>query len=288
MIIDKLYEVIKNNGHVCVGIDTSLDYIPESFLTQFKFKADAIYNFNKEIIDQTKDIAACYKIQIAYYESLGIDGLIAYKNTLQYIRKLGAIVISDIKRGDISKTAEMYAKAHFQGDFETDFITLSPYMGIDSIEPYLDYVKNKEKGLFVLVRTSNNGAKDFQYLKTKEDKNIYDIIGEKIQRLGREYIGLCGYSSLGAVVGCTHIDEGIKIRKELNSTFFLIPGYGAQGGGAKDVAIYLKDGNGGVVNSSRKILLAYKYIENGENNFGKHARNEALRMRDEILREIRI
>lgn len=286
MIIDRLYDSVKKRGHVCLGLDTSLDYIPKGFLNKFQSEDEAIFNFNKEIIDATYDEVACFKVQIAYYEAYGIKGLLAYKKTLKYIKSKGALVIADIKRGDIANTAEMYAKAHFEGDFESDFITLSPYMGMDSIEPYLSYVKNKEKGIFVLVRTSNKGAEDLQYLSSG-DRRIYNIIGEKLHKVGQDYLGECGYSSIGGVVGCTHIDEGIELRRKLSNMFFLIPGYGAQGGRAEDVAFYLKEGNGGVVNSSRGILLAYKKHENGEAHFEKFAREEVLRMKAEILSAIR-
>lgn len=287
MIIDRLYESVNKNGHVCVGLDTGIEYIPKDILDRNTSLEDAVFEYNKTIIDATLDITACYKVQIAYYEALGLLGLSAYKRTLQYIREKGSIIIADIKRGDISKTAEMYAKAHFEGDFESDFVTLSPYMGLDGLEPYLPYVKNKEKGLFVLVRTSNKGAEDIQYINTSENKKVYTEVGGKIQQLGNEYLGSCGYSSIGGVVGCTHVEEGIKLRKDLDKMFFLIPGYGAQGGTAEDVALYLKGGNGGVVNSSRGILLAYKKHEDGEKYFGDYARKEAIRMREDILRAVR-
>lgn len=283
MIIDRLFKTIEEKGHVCVGLDTDIAYIPEGFRAKFDNIGDAIFEFNKAIIDATVDVAACFKPQIAYYETYGIDGLRAYSRTMQYLKEKGALSIGDIKRGDISKTAEMYAKAHFDGEFEADFITLSPYMGLDSIEPYLPYVKNKEKGVFVLVRTSNKGSKDIQYVGTAGDRRVYNVVGELINNLGKEYMGECGYSCVGGVIGCTHVDEGIEIRKALDSTFFLIPGYGAQGGKAEDVALYLKDGNGGVVNSSRGIMLAYKGKEDGDINFAKYAREEVIRMRDEIL-----
>lgn len=287
MIIDRLFKTVEEKGHVCVGLDTDLSYIPNTFLNKFSSLEEGIFEFNKAIIDETIDVAACYKPQIAYYEALGISGIMAYKKTLEYIKLKGGISIGDIKRGDISKTAEMYAKAHFEGDFEADFITLNPYMGLDSIEPYLPYIKKKEKGVFLLVRTSNKGAKDIQYIDTLDGKKVFNLVGQKIQNLGKECIGECGYSSIGGVVGCTHVEEGIELRKELNSMFFLIPGYGAQGGKAEDVALYLKNGNGGVVNSSRGIMLAYKKYEDGEVNFAKYARKEAIRMRDEILRAVR-
>ncbi|MBP2023968.1 orotidine-5'-phosphate decarboxylase [Clostridium punense] len=286
MIIDKLYKAVEEKGHVCLGLDTDISYIPEGFLKSFESIEEAVFNFNKEIIDETFDHVACYKPQIAYYEALGIEGLKAYSRTLKYIKEKGGISIGDIKRGDIAKTAEMYAKAHFQGEFEADFITLSPYMGMDTIEPFLDYIKNHEKGVFVLVRTSNKGAEDIQYIESKGSRRIYNIVGEKIKSLGEEVKGNCGYSSIGAVVGCTHVDEGKELRQSLDSTFFLIPGYGAQGGKAEDVALYLNQGNGGIVNSSRGILLAYKNKEQGEKYFAKYAKEETIRMKEEIAEAI--
>ena len=176
----------------------------------------------------------------------------------------------------------MYAKAHFTGDFEADFITLSPYMGLDSLSPYLPYFEKQEKGAFVLIRTSNEGAKDIEYLPTENNLRVYHVVGQKINEMGKPYMGKCGYSSIGGVMGCTHADEAAEIRAMLDSTFFLIPGYGAQGGKAEDIAKYLRDGNGGVVNSSRGILLAYRKQENGDTDFAGCARAEAIRMRDDI------
>jgi orotidine-5'-phosphate decarboxylase len=199
------------------------------------------------------------------------------------LRERKALIIADVKRGDIAKTAEMYAKAHFSGDFEADFMTLNPYMGMDTIAPFLPFIKDNEKGVFVLIRTSNEGAKDIEYLQIAENKKrVYNVVGEKINVLGKDYLGRCGFSSIGGVMGCTHADEARDVRQQLDTTFFLIPGYGAQGGKAEDIALYLKNGNGGVVNASRSILLAYKKIENGEARFNEHARNETIRMRDEI------
>lgn len=282
MIIDRLFDSVKRKGHVCVGLDTDLSYVPEFLKEKHSSISDAIFQFNKTIIDSTADYASCFKVQIAYYEAYGIEGLVAYKKTLEYLRNERQIAIADIKRGDISKTAEMYAKGHFEGDFEADFITLSPYMGLDSIEPYLDYVKKKEKGLFVLVRTSNEGAKDIQFIDTKDGEKIYTAVGKKIQNLGADYMGSSGYSSIGGVVGCTHVEEAKEVRKSLDKTFFLIPGYGAQGGGANDVLPLLKDGNGGVVNSSRGILLAYKKDDRDALKFGEYAREEAKKMKEAI------
>ena len=286
MIIDKLFSHVASKGHVCVGLDTDYEYLPTNFSKTFSHVADALFLFNKQIIDATLDVSACYKVQIAYYEAFGIQGLEAYRKTLAYLREQKAIIIADVKRGDIAKTAEMYAKAHFSGDFEADFITLNPYMGMDTISPFLPFIKDNEKGAFVLIRTSNEGAKDIEYLSVENNKRVYNIVGEKLNALGKEYIGKCGFSSIGGVMGCTHADEARDVRQHLDSTFFLIPGYGAQGGKAEDIALYLKNGNGGVVNASRSILLAYKKVENGEANFGECARNEAIRMRDEIRSKI--
>lgn len=284
MSIDKLFNRVKERGVVCLGLDTSLEYIPKYILEE-KNISDAIFYFNKEIIDKTFDVVACFKVQIAYYEALGIDGMIAYKNTLEYLRKKDAIIIADVKRGDISATAAQYAKAHFEGDFEADFITLNPYMGMDSIEPYLEYLKEKNKGVFVLLRTSNEGAYDFENLEISNGDKVFNVVGDKIQKLGYELKGECGYSKIGGVVGCTHLEEGQNIRNKYSDMFFLIPGYGAQGGSAKDIKTYLNNGNGGVVNSSRAILLAYKK-ENREKEFALCAREAAIKMRDDINKEI--
>lgn len=280
LIIDKLYERVEERGVVCLGLDTDASYIPQHILSG-KSLDEAIFQFNKEIIDATLDVVACYKVQIAYYEALGLAGLIAYKNTLQYLREKDAIIIADIKRGDIAATASQYAKAHFTGDFEADFITLSPYMGMDSIEPYMPYMESGKKGVFVLVRTSNKGAEDFENLDIEGEKKLYNEVADKITEAGQTVKGRYGYTAIGGVIGCTHVEEGKEIRNRYSNMFFLIPGYGAQGGTAKDVALYLKNGNGGVVNSSRGILLAYKK-ENKELEYAECARNEAINMRDAI------
>ncbi len=285
LIIDKLYERVEERGVVCLGLDTDASYIPQHILSG-KSLDEAIFQFNKEIIDATLDVVACYKVQIAYYEALGLAGLIAYKNTLQYLREKDAIIIADIKRGDIAATASQYAKAHFTGDFEADFITLSPYMGMDSIEPYMPYMESGKKGVFVLVRTSNKGAEDFENLDIEGGKKLYNEVADKITEAGQTVKGRYGYTAIGGVIGCTHVEEGKEIRNRYSNMFFLIPGYGAQGGTAKDVALYLKNGNGGVVNSSRGILLAYKK-ENKELEYAECARNEAINMRDAIRAAIK-
>ena len=285
MSTDKLFERVNERGVVCLGLDTAIEYIPNHIL-EGKSISEALFEFNKQIIDATLDVVACYKVQIAYYEALGMEGMIAYKNTLQYLREKDAIIIADIKRGDIAATASQYAKAHFTGDFEADFITLSPYMGMDSIEPYLPYMKENNKGVFVLIRTSNKGAEDFENLDLVDGKKLYTAVGDKLAELGKEVKGKHGYSQIGGVIGCTHVEEGKEIRDRYKDMFFLIPGYGAQGGKAEDVAIYLNNGNGGVVNSSRGILLAYKK-QNREMEFALCAREEAIKMRDEINKAVK-
>lgn len=154
MIIDRLYEAVKEKGFVCVGLDSHLDYIPNYIKEKHEKISDIIFEYNKTIIDATSDIVAIYKPQIAYYEANGLEGLIAYQRTLRYLKEKGLLSIGDVKRGDIASTAKEYAKAHFKGEFEADFITLNPYMGMDSITPYLDYLKTGEKGVFVLLRAS--------------------------------------------------------------------------------------------------------------------------------------
>lgn len=282
MIIDQLFQNVADKGHVCVGLDTDLEYLPKDFLSKFPHISDALFHFNKEIIDATVDVSACFKVQIAYYEAYGMQGMEAYKRTLEYLRQKDTVIIADVKRGDIAKTAEMYAKAHFTGDFEADFITVNPYMGLDTITPFFTFIQNNNKGLFVLIRTSNEGAKDIEYLPTENNQRVYNAVGEKINALGKDFIGKSGFSSIGGVMGCTHADEAKAVREALDSTFFLIPGYGAQGGKAEDISLYLKNGNGGVVNASRSILLAYKKVENGAANFAEYSRLEAIRMRDDI------
>ena len=279
--MDKLCEAVAARGPVCVGLDTDFSYLPEGFAKAELTAGENIVRFNKAVVDATKDVAGCFKVQIAYYESLGLDGIRAYKETLDYVKAAGMPVIADIKRGDIAKTAEMYAKAHFEGDFEADFITLAPYMGLDSIRPYLPYVTAAGKGLFVLVRTSNPGAKDFEYEKLADGRHVYDMVGDKLHELGGECMGEKGYSSLGLVIGGTHIEEAAEIRARYEDSFFLIPGYGAQGGTADDIARYLdKHSNGGVVNSSRAVLLAYKKQPGVA--FDEAARNECIKMKEAI------
>jgi len=266
--IDRLFEAVAAKGHVCVGLDTSAEYVPPAEKRRAASDAEAVLAYNKALVDATFDIAACYKVQIAYYEEMSLPGLSAYAQTLQYIRKKNCLAIADIKRGDIADTAARYAKAHFENEFEADFVTLSPYMGMDSVEPWLAYAESRGKGAFVLMRTSNKGMRDFEYLNidapnaaafsaTPPARRLYHAVGDKLSELAAAHSGKYGYGAFGAVVGCTEREEAAEIRKNYPCLFFLIPGYGAQGGAADDAALLLRDGNGGVVNASRSILKAW-------------------------------
>ena len=296
--MDKLFEAVAERGHVCVGLDTAVDYIPEK--ERRSSPAESVLAYNKAIIDATIDIAACYKLQIACYEEMGIAGLQSYAATLKYIRGNGALAIADIKRGDIADTASRYARAHFGGDFEADFVTLTPYLGMDSIEPWLEWADKKGKGAFVLMRTSNKGRRDFEELELKGEtprRKLYDAVGARLSGLTVGRLGKHGYGAFGAVVGAdpqtpAEREEAAAIRAALPNLFFLIPGYGAQGGAASDAALLLREGNGGVVNASRSILKAWqgrvsadgvKLAEADNGYAGKAARQAAIEMRDAIL-----
>lgn len=281
-LMDRLFQAVEEKGHVCLGLDTDLSYLPEGFTAQYRDEYEAMLAFNQTIIDATLDVTAVYKVQIAYYEALGLEGLTVYAKTLAYLKTRGAMVIADIKRGDIAKTAEMYAKAHFTGVFEADFLTVNPFMGMDTLQPFFPYLENGEKGLFALVATSNPGASDIEGITAADGESVSEKTGAMIQQLGAPFIGQCGYSSIGAVVGCTNRAQTTAIRERLSSTFFLIPGYGAQGGKAEDMKDYLKNGNGGVVNSSRGILLAYRKPDYAGQTYAEAARAESIRMRDDI------
>jgi orotidine-5'-phosphate decarboxylase len=289
--MDRLYEAAAAKGHVCVGLDTAAEYIPHAELRRASSPAEAVLAYNRALIDATLDVAACYKVQIAYYEELGLAGLESYARTLTYIRERGSLAIADIKRGDIADTAARYAKAHFDGDFEADFVTLSPYMGMDSIEPWLSWADTKGKGAFVLMRTSNKGMRDFEYRELKTGGRLYDTVGDRLSELSAAHPGRYGYGAFGAVGGCTERDEAAAIRSKRSSLFFLIPGYGAQGGAADDAALLLRNGNGGVVNASRSILKAWMSgadPEAADNRIAAEAaRTAATAMRDAVRSAVR-
>jgi orotidine-5'-phosphate decarboxylase len=305
--MDKLFETVAQRGHVCVGLDTAADYIPEKERCRATTEAEAVLAYNKAIIDATIDVAACYKVQIAYYEEMGLAGLETYAKTLKYLRDRGALAIADIKRGDIADTASRYARVHFAGDFEADFVTLSPYLGMDSIEPWLEWAGKKGKGAFVLMRTSNKGRKDFEcreLIGGNPPQKLYDAVGDKLSELAAAHLGKYGYGAFGVVVGADpqseeERKEAAAIRAERSNLFFLIPGYGAQGGAASDAALLLREGNGGVVNASRSILKAWQIAaqnatqseaqggDAGNAFAGQAARRAAIEMRDAILNVVK-
>ncbi len=259
-----LQEMAVKNGPLCVGLDTDPSYLPLSVLSVFDNPAQAVLAYNKEIIksvERTKS-ACCFKIQIAYYEAMGLAGMEVYKKTLDYIKETGIPVISDIKRGDIAATAGAYAKAHFSGDFETDIITVNPYMGFDTLTPFAEYCATSKgsKGIFVLLRTSNPGMVDIEQQELKSGDLVLEKVGSELERLSSEWKKTypeqtC--SPIGAVVGCTEESDAKALRAAYPDIFFLIPGYGAQGGAARIAATLLLNA-GGTVNSSRGILCAWK------------------------------
>lgn len=259
-----LQEMAVKNGPLCVGLDTDPSYLPLSVLSVFDNPAQAVLAYNKEIIksvERTKS-ACCFKIQIAYYEAMGLAGMEVYKKTLDYIKETGIPVISDIKRGDIAATAGAYAKAHFSGDFETDIITVNPYMGFDTLTPFAEYCATSKgsKGIFVLLRTSNPGMVDIEQQELKSGELVLEKVGSELERLSSEWKKTypeqtC--SPIGAVVGCTEESDAKALRAAYPDIFFLIPGYGAQGGAARIAATLLLNA-GGTVNSSRGILCAWK------------------------------
>jgi len=290
MNMDILFDNVESKGHVCVGLDTAADYVPELERKKAANDAEAVLAFNKALIDATYDVSACYKVQIAYYEEMGIEGLKAYSETLKYIKQKNSLSIADIKRGDIADTAQRYANAHFAGEFEADFVTISPYMGMDSVEPWLKEAQKSGKGAFVLMRTSNPGMRDFQWLSTQGESHLYNVVGNKMANIANSNTGKRGYGIFGVVVGCTEKEEAEEIRKSYGSLFFLIPGYGAQGGAARDVALLLQNGNGGVVNASRSIITAWKNekTENADNLFAAQAARKAvIKTRDDIREAIK-
>ena len=258
--MSRLQDACRKNGPLCIGLDTDPSYLPESVIAKYPSKEEAVLAYNKGIVDAASQYAGCYKVQIAYYEAMGLKGMEVFAKTVQYIRSKNIPVISDVKRGDIADTAKAYAKAHFQGDFETDIITINPYMGFDTLEPFMSFFP--EKGAFVLLRTSNPGMQDIENQPLSNGKPVLSLVGNKLNQLADEYAAShpeeC--SPFGAVVGCTEEEDARKIRDMYPDVFFLIPGFGAQGGKAR-IAATLLDKAGGAVNSSRGILTAWKKDE---------------------------
>lgn len=291
-MINKLISNIrKTNAPIVVGLDPMLNYIPEhiqkkafaEFGETLEGAAEAIWQYNKGIVDATFDLIPAVKPQIAMYEQFGIPGLIAYKKTVEYCKSKDLVVIGDIKRGDIGYTSAAYAVGHLgqvqvgskkYAGFDEDFATVNPYLGSDGVKPFMDVCKEEKKGIFVLVKTSNPSSGEFQD-RVIDGRPLYELVGEKVAQWGDELMG-DGYSYVGAVVGATYPEMGKVLRKIMPKTFILVPGYGAQGGkGADLVHFFNEDGLGAIVNSSRGIIAAYKqekYKEFGAENYADASR----------------
>ncbi|WIF95705.1 orotidine-5'-phosphate decarboxylase [Caminicella sporogenes] len=301
MFIDYLIESIKKKkSPVVVGLDPRLELIPDcvkkkyydKYGKTFKAASETILEFNKVIIDNVYDIVPAVKPQIAFYEQYGIEGLDAYIKTCKYASSKGLLIIGDVKRGDIGSTSKAYSSAYIgksdiEGEkleaFPADAVTVNPYLGDDCLKEFIEDVEKYSKGIFVLVKTSNPSSSQIQNLMSG-DKKIYEIVALMVDGWSSNYVGEYGYSSIGAVVGATYPEEAKMLRKLMPNSYFLVPGYGAQGGTAEDVVnSFNDDGLGAVVNSSRAILYAYKREEDKlVENYGAAARKEAMKMRDAI------
>ena len=301
-MINKLVaEIKKKDAPVVVGLDPMLGYVPEH-LTKKAFEefgetlegaAEAIWQYNKGIVDAVYDLIPAVKPQIAMYEQFGIPGMMAFKKTVDYCKEKGLVVIGDIKRGDIGSTSTAYAVGHlgkvtvgsrqYYG-FDEDFVTVNPYLGSDGVNPFIDVCKEEKKGIFVLVKTSNPSSGEFQD-RMIDGRPLYELVGEKVAEWGSQCMG-DDYSYVGCVVGATYPEMGKILRKIMPKTYILVPGYGAQGGKASDLAPYFnKDGLGAIVNSSRGIICAYKqekYAKFGAGNYAEASRQAVIDMIQDI------
>lgn len=304
--IDNLIEKIKEtNSPIVMGLDPRYEMIPEivrkKYTNDLEGISKAILEYNKELIDNTYDIIPAIKPQLAFYEMFGIEGMKAFKETCEYAKEKGMIVIADAKRGDIGSTAKGYSNAYLGKTtigkeeievFENiDFLTVNPYMGVDSIKPFIEDCIKYDKGIFVLVKTSNPSSGELQDLKLENGQTVYEHVAELVEEWGKEIRGKYNYSSVAAVVGATYPKQLEEIRQKALHTYFLIPGYGAQGGKAEDIALgFDANGLGGIVNASRSLMCAYKAEEwkekYSEEEYGKATRAEAIKMKDELNRAI--
>lgn len=297
-MINKLIEKIqKTNAPIVVGLDPMLNYVPEhiqkkayaEFGETLEGAAEAIWQFNKAIVDATYDLIPAVKPQVAMYEQFGLEGMKAFKKTVDYCHEKGLVVIGDVKRGDIGSTSEAYAVGHLgkvqvgsksYSGFDEDFATVNPYLGSDGINPFIKVCKEEKKGLFILVKTSNPSSGEFQD-RMIDGRPLYEWVGERVAEWGKEHMG-DSYSYIGAVVGATYPEQGKVLRKVMPKTFILVPGYGAQGGRGKDlVHFFNEDGLGAIINSSRGIIAAYKqeaYSKFGAENFVDASRQAVLDM----------
>lgn len=301
-MINKLIKKIEDSkAPIVVGLDPMLDFIPDYIMEKaYNDKGEnldgvgeAIWQYNKGIVDATYDLIPAVKPQVAMYEQFGLEGLKAYKRTIDYCKDKGLVVIGDVKRGDIGSTSKAYATGHlgkvviggkeFRG-FDEDFITVNPYLGSDGIKPFIDVCKEENKGLFILVKTSNPSSGEFQD-QLIGDRPLYELVGEKVAQWGELHMG-DNYSYIGAVVGATYPKMGKVLRKLMPKTYILVPGYGAQGGKAEDlVHFFNKDGLGAIINSSRGIIAAYKqkeYEKYGPAAYADASRQAVIDMREDL------
>ena len=302
-MIQKLTDKIqKTNAPIVVGLDPMMKFISESIKKNafaeygetLAGAAEAIWQYNKGLIDAIYDLIPAVKPQIAMYEQFGVEGLIAYKKTLDYCKEKDLVIIGDIKRGDIGSTSSAYATGHLgkitiggntYAPFDEDFATVNPYLGSDGVKPFIDVCKEEKKGIFILVKTSNPSSGEFQD-RLIDGKPLYEWVGRKVDEWGADCMGSNGYSYVGAVVGATYPEMGKILRDIMPKSYILVPGYGAQGGkGADLVHFFNKDGLGAIVNSSRGIIAAYqneKYASFGEASYADAARQAVIDMREDI------
>lgn len=289
---DRLLEAVeRKRSHVVVGLDPEYGSLPpevlnahptDRYASEAVMKAACYSDFLGALIPAIADVACAVKPQIAYFEALGTVGYALYEDVLSIARRHGLLVIADVKRGDIGSTAEAYATAHLDVA-GADAVTVNPYFGTDGLEPFFKRCRESGKGAFVLVKTSNPSSADIQDVLLDSGRPVYDRVADLVQQWGRDAVGTCGYSSIGAVVGGTHPEEGASLRKRLAGVPFLIPGYGAQGAAAGDIAAFFDaNGTGAVVNSARAILYAFKKAPG--RNWVDAARDEAAAMRDALWR----
>ena len=303
ILIDKIKET---NNPTVMGLDPRYDMLPECIKNKYgkdvKSVCEGILEYNRALIDSVYDIVPAVKPQIAFYEMFGIEGMKCFKETCRYAKEKGMIVIADIKRGDIGTTAQGYSNAYlgetlvgeeYQSFYDIDWVTVNPYLGIDGIKPFIEDCKKYNKGMFILVKTSNKSSGELQDLKLEDGKTVYEKVAELVNSWGEELVGEYGYSSVSAVVGATYPVQLENLRKIMPASYFLIPGYGAQGGKAEDIALgFDEKGLGGIVNASRSLMCAYKSDrwkdEYKDEEYAKATRAEAIRMRDELNGAIKI
>lgn len=305
--IDKLIEKIKQtNNPTVIGLDPRYEMLPKCVTKKYpqtlEGVSQAIIEYNKAIIDATFDIIPAIKPQIAFYEMFGIPGIKAFEETCKYAKEKQMLVIADIKRGDIGSTAQGYSNAYLgrtpigekeEPVFDVDFVTVNPYMGTDCVKPFIEDCKKYNKGMFILVKTSNPSSGELQDTKLENGDEVYIKVAELVEKWGKEVRGEYGYSSIAAVVGATYPKQLKELREKAPHTYFLIPGYGAQGGKAEDIALgFDKNGLGGIVNASRSLMCAYKSEQwkdqYKEEDYAKATRAEALRMKEELNKGIQI